>query len=92
MKQTKTVPQTFIEFNYKYDKYLADKFYGLNILNDKVVRYLDKVFEEELTNIPNFKYYQIKTKFGMCSFYCDKVNPIRVREIEQEIDKLINDE
>ena len=61
------------DFNKKYSEYLETGHYGLAIDNEDVINYLDKVFEDKLINIPNFKYSQIKTKFGYTQFYCKGV-------------------
>jgi hypothetical protein len=76
------------EFNKKYKEYLKEGYYGLHIDTPKVVDFLDRVFME-LTLIPEFKYYQIKLKFGKSRFYSSlKVGALSY-VIEQEIDKII---
>ena len=77
------------EFNTKYKDYLEDRFYGLGINDEDVIKYLDKQFQE-LIKIPGFSYSQIKTKFNNVCFYCDNVDITKVREIETKIKKLLN--
>ena len=76
-----------MNFNEKYKDYLEKAHYGLDINNPEVIKYLDKEFQE-LIKIPNFKYSQIKLKFGMGRFYCDNVSVEKVREIENKITEL----
>lgn len=59
---------TAAEFNEKYKDYLEEGHYGLDMHEEVVVDYLDLLFEE-LIKIPDFKYSQIKWKFGRARFY-----------------------
>lgn len=77
------------EFNNKYKKYLVPRYYGLAISDSKVIEYLDELFENRLTKIPNFKYYQIKFKFGKVCFYCEEVPPQVTNKIEEQIQNII---
>jgi hypothetical protein len=76
------------EFNEKWKDYLEPKFYGLRIQNPEVVDFLDQVFMD-ITKIPNFKYTQIKMKFGQCRFYSSLRRALTFL-IEQEINKIVN--
>lgn len=78
------------EFNEKWINYLEEGFYGLAIPLESVVKYLDDIFENELTKDPNFRYTQIKMKFNWSCFYSNA--PIEVRErIESNINKLVKE-
>ena len=57
------------EFNCKYSEYLEKNHYGLDFYDEQVIEFLNNIFDNELTKINNFKFYQIKLKFGRCRFY-----------------------
>lgn len=61
------------EFNEKWSNYLVEGHYGLDISNEEVVDFLDKIFED-LTKIDGFKYYQIKQKYYSYRFYTDAIS------------------
>lgn len=85
------------EFNKKYKDYLEEGHYGLDINIPSVVNYLDSIMEYGLTNIPGFKYSQIKLKFNMARFYFDtNLNPKSLEQIisngiENEINRLVKE-
>ena len=56
------------DFNEKYKDYLEEGHYGLDISIPEVVEKLDEIFQG-LIKIPEFKYHQIKSKFGTSRFY-----------------------
>lgn len=60
---------TASEFNEKYKDYLEKGHYGLDIDNPTIIAYLDDLFEQTLTRIPDFKYQQIKIKWDCICFY-----------------------
>lgn len=72
------------EFNTKYAKYLEDGHYGLDINNPELTSYLDEKFQEFI-KIPDFKYMQIKTKFGFGRFYCTGLSIEEINEVETHI-------
>lgn len=83
-------------FNTKWKDYLQEGHYGLDIYNREVEEYLNKVFIE-LTKIPNFKFQQIKLKFGMARFYTNldeclgsELSMLIERGVENKIDSIIN--
>ena len=78
------------EFNKKYIDFLEERYYGLAIPNPKVIEYLDELFENELTKIPGFKYFQIKEKFGYVRFYTTITDRKKVEEIETKLNELLN--
>lgn len=51
------------EFNEKYKEYLEEGHYGLAINTPSIIQYLDEIFQG-LIKIPEFKYSQIKEKYG----------------------------
>ena len=73
------------EFNKKYNRYLEEGHYGLDISHPEVVLLLDKEFEKEIEKNPEFKFSQIKIKFGYSRVYStsDKNS-----EWESEIDRI----
>ena len=57
------------QFNEKWYKHLERGFYGMAIGDEDVIEYLDKEFEKEVAENPDFEYSQIKTKFGFARVY-----------------------
>lgn len=78
---------TVEQFNEKYKEYLEEGHYGLAIDDAKVIKYLDKKFQEFI-QVPGFSYSQIKLKFGMTRFYCEPWSIDNI-EVENHINKLI---
>jgi hypothetical protein len=83
--------RTNTEFNTKYIDYLEESHYGMDINEPSVLTYVDQIFND-LTQIPGFKYQQIKTKFGLARVYTnlDDLMPFVGRIINQEIEEKIN--
>ena len=75
------------QFNAKYSNWLKEGHYGLSLVNEEVINYLDKEFQE-LIKIPDFKYLQIKSKFDWYCFYCENVSLEKRQEIENKIKKI----
>ena len=80
--------KTSKEFNEKYKDFLEERYYGLAIENEEVIKYLDEQFQDFI-KIPGFKYFQIKTKFNSVRFYSTIENPF---EIEKNILEILNKE
>jgi len=80
---------TTSEFNEKYKDFIVKRFYGLDIQDDKVIKFLDIIFED-LCKIPGFKYFQIKLKFNNACVYFEGVSRYMCIIIEKEINKIIN--
>jgi len=78
---------TAIEFNLKYEDFLEDRFYGLDIDIPEVTKFLDEIFED-LIRMQGFSFAQIKLKFGTARFYAD-VSTTLMLLIEQKIDDII---
>ena len=78
---------THSEFNEKYKDYLDKGHYGLDFDIPNITQYLDEVFEQTLTKIPNFKYQQIKLKWGCVCFYTNAGYTIN-RLIESKLNDL----
>lgn len=57
------------KFNSKWENYLIEGFYGLDIDNKEVIAYLDQEFQNEIKENPNFTFKQIKIKIGFCRIY-----------------------
>jgi hypothetical protein len=79
------------EFNTKYKDYLEEGHYGMDIEVPAVLTYVDQIFND-LTQIPGFKYQQIKTKYGLARVYTnlDDLLPFVGRIINQELEEKIN--
>lgn len=79
---------TATEFNEKYNEYLEEGHYGLDIDNISVIAYLDKIFEG-LIKIPGFQYSQIKMKWDSCRFYStlSQILPEIGSKIDREIER-----
>ena len=60
---------TVNQFNAKYKNFLEPGFYGLDIVDQDVIDYLDAEFEKEIAVNEKFDYAQIKMKFGSCRVY-----------------------
>jgi len=79
------------EFNDKYKDYLEEGHYGMDIAVPSVLVYIDQIFND-LTQIPEFKYEQIKTKYGLAKVYTnlEEIMPFVGRVISQELEEKIN--
>ena len=79
------------EFNTKHASCLEEEHWGMQIQVPAVLTYVDQIFQD-LTQIPGFKYQQIKTKFGMARVYTnlDDILPFVGRIIQQELEEKIN--
>ena len=73
------------EFNSKYKSHLDEGHYGMAIESQTIISYLDKEFEAEIKENPDFKYSQIKFKFGWARVY---TNSDKSSKWESEIDNL----
>ena len=82
--------KTSKEFNEKYKDFLIEGAYGLDIDDIYIVQYLDKQFQD-LILIPNFKYSQIKLKFGTCRFYTGMPIMKSMNEYKQIVETYITD-
>jgi hypothetical protein len=80
---------TSLEFNIKYVKYIANRFTGLEIESNIIINFLDRIFEEKLIKIKDFKFEQIKLKYGKCIFYSDIISENYIDLIEKTVDKLV---
>ena len=76
------------EFNEKYNDYLEEGHYGLDIENEEFIKWLDEKFQEFI-KIPTFNYAQIKTKFGMGRFYCNGLTREQEKEVEDKITEIV---
>lgn len=81
---------TNIDFNKKYKKYLAEGYYGMSPNNPKIIDWFDRVFSSVLVKIPNFKYYQIKLKFGYITFYSNLSEFENYKKSDEIITKTAN--
>ena len=74
------------EFNEKWKIYLKEEGYGLQINDDRVIKYLDEEFLREINSNPLFIFGQIKIKFGTTRIYS---NSSKNHEWEQAIDRIL---
>jgi hypothetical protein len=75
------------QFNQKYNDYLEEGHYGLTIYNEQFIEWLDGKFQEYIKH-PDFKYSQIKAKFGMGRFYAEGISNEQISEVERKITEL----
>lgn len=83
---------TVNEFNNKYKDYLEEGHYGLDIDDQEVISFLDKVFTGWIEDSKDFKYTQIKLKFGIARVYVEGIDRDTILDIENTIDFLMKDE
>lgn len=77
---------TDYEFNEKYEKHIESGFWGLEFDIPEVADYLDKEFEKEIAEHPEFIFAQIKLKFGSPRIYSNSVkDPIWESKVEEII-------
>lgn len=83
--------RTSKEFNEKYKEYIEEGHYGMDINEPSVLTYVDQIFND-LIKIPEFKYQQVKTKYGLARVYTnlDDSLPFVGRIINQELEEKIN--
>ena len=82
--------RTCKEFNEKYKDYLNSES-GMVLELPSVLAYVDQVFQD-LTEIPGFKYQQIRTIHGLARVTTNlqEIMPFAGRIIEQELEEKIN--
>ncbi len=79
-----------IEFNQKWKSRLEEGHYGLDIDTPEIVNYVDTQFKVLDLLYPDFKYSQIKIKYGKARVYLSGDVPQSVTTIiEEAIDKLL---
>lgn len=78
------------EFNKKYNNFLGEGHYGMDITYPSVINYVDKEFSKEVENNKDFRYYQIKLKFGRARVYTN--NNTLSNILEERINEIIDDE
>ena len=76
---------TNIEFNIKYINYLKNGTFGMDITQNKIIKYLDKEFTKEIKINPSFMFSQIKIKLGTTRIY---TNSNKNKEWEEVIDRV----
>ena len=79
------------EFNFKYQDYIEEGHYGMDIHEPSVIAYVDQIFND-LIKIPGFEFSQIKTKYGLARVYTslDEILPFVGRIINHELEEKIN--
>lgn len=79
------------EFNDKYYAYLEKDHEGMQIQVPAVLAYVDQIFND-LTEIPGFKYQQVKCKYGLARVYTnlEEIMPFAGRVISYELEEKIN--
>ena len=81
---------TVEEFDKKWEAYLEEGHYGLDINHPDVIEYLDKEFEK-LSLIPGFSYSQIKEKFGSARVYLAFGFSEEAHDMEDKINTIFNE-
>lgn len=71
------------EFNNKWRSYISEGFEGSETDNEDVNVYLDSEFTKEIKVNPDFKFAQIKWKFGSIRIYAESS---KTHEWEAHID------
>jgi hypothetical protein len=82
--------RTIEEFNKKYKDYLNHES-GMLLEIPSVLTYVDQIFQD-LIKIPDFKYQQIRTVYGLAKVVTNlqEIIPFVGRIIEQELEDKIN--
>ena len=75
------------EFNNKYKDYIEPGFDGCELDNEEALNYLDNEFQE-LINIPDFKFSQIKSKFNWFCFYCIGIHSKKITQITDKLKEI----
>ena len=75
------------EFNDKYRDYIEDGFRGCDLINEKTLDYLDSKFQEYI-KIPDFKFKQIKSKWGYFCFYATGISQEECNEVELKLKEI----
>lgn len=79
-------------FNELYHEYIPDGHYGLSFYSNKVVRLLMEKFSEYIEKYPDFKFYQLKLKFGAPRLYIDGPPTEEIFDLEDKIAKILKSE
>jgi hypothetical protein len=82
------VPKTSDQFNYKYHKYLEEGYCGIEYSNSYILWLCDLYFRKWIQN-PEFRYQQIKPKFGSARVYVENVPSMEDVALEKMIDAYI---
>lgn len=77
----------YFQFNEKYKDYLEKGFDGLEFNHPEFNAWLDEKFQEFIKQ-PDFKFSQIKVKFGQGRFYCEGLSIHQVNMVENKINSL----
>ena len=77
------------QFNEKYKQYLEEGHYGLAIEDAEFIEWLDNKFQNFIKK-PDFKFEQIKAKFGYGRFYAEGegLTEEEIREVENKITEI----
>jgi len=76
------------EFNGKYGNFLEEGHYGLAIDIPDIVDFLNEIFKD-LVRIHDFKYMQIKVKFGYARFYAKGITADMTYMIENRLNQIL---
>ena len=79
------------QFNAKWVGHLETGHYGMSLMEEDQVKYVDEKFEELLKECPTFTYSQIKMKFGMARVYLEDGNDERGTDIWKRVIAVSND-
>ena len=81
------------EFNNKWESHLSEGHYGMDIGDQKVADYLNREFTALEIFVPDFKYQQIKMKFGQSRVYLSSNNfdNVNLHKFACVLEKRINE-
>lgn len=75
------------EFNEKYKDFLEEGHYGLALIDEEAIAYLDEKFQDFIKR-PDFKYSQIKSKWNYYCFYADGITSEEQMEVEDKLKEI----
>ena len=80
------------QFNHYYRKFIPDRYYGMSFYNKDVASLLIRKFSEYIEKYPDFKFYQLKLKFGVPRLYVEGPSQEEIFKIEEEIAQILKNE
>ena len=80
------------QFNEVYSEYIPEGYYGLSFYDIGVIRLLVEKFSQYIIEYDNFKFYQLKLKFGVPRLYIDGPSTEEIFDLEDKIAKILKNE
>jgi len=78
------------DFNNKWKSKLDDNHYGMSIDDKDILKLVDNRFKEWERDYPDFKYQQIKMKFGSSRVYTFGIPTDECLNLEQQINEIFD--